>query len=65
MHEYALEGSGTNMPWRGEVLNWYLLNHESIYALVHLPSLVRIEPELHHTDSPTYTTLPCQAPKPV
>jgi hypothetical protein len=28
--------------------------------LVQLPSLVRIEPELHHNDSPTYTTLPCQ-----
>ena len=36
-------------------------HHESIYALVHLPSLVQIEPELHHNDSPTYTTLPCQA----
>ena len=35
-------------------------HHESIYALVHLSSLVRIEPELHHTDSTTYTTLPCQ-----
>jgi hypothetical protein len=34
--------------------------YESIYVLVHLSSLVRIEPELHHNDSPTYTTLPCQ-----
>ena len=35
-------------------------HHESIYALVHLPFLVRIEPEMNHTDSPTYTTLPYQ-----
>ena len=35
-------------------------HHESIYVLLHLPSLVPIETELHHDDSPTYTTLPCQ-----
>jgi hypothetical protein len=39
------------IPYEGW-LGWYLLNN----VLVHLPSLVRIEPELHHNDSPTYTT---------
>jgi hypothetical protein len=51
-NEYALEG-------RGIIL--VPSHHESIYVLVHFPSLVRIEPELHHNDSPTYTTLSCQA----
>jgi hypothetical protein len=35
-------------------------SYESIYVVLHLPSLVRIEPEFHHDDSPTYATLPCQ-----
>ena len=63
---YALEGRwrGANMPWRGEVLYWYLLmrvyTRVYMFYFVHLSSLVRIEPKLHLNDSPTYTTLPCQ-----
>ena len=36
-------------------------HHETIYVLEHLPSLVRMEHESHHNDSPIYTTLPCHA----
>jgi hypothetical protein len=34
IYEYALEGrwTGTNMPWRGEVLYWYLLIDEKSFV---------------------------------
>ena len=46
----------------GGVMYILVLSHyESIYVSVHMQAFARIEPELHHMDSPTYSTLPCQA----
>jgi hypothetical protein len=51
---------GNECTWEGWGIILVPSHHESICVSVHLSSLVRIEPELYHTDSPTYTTLPCR-----
>ena len=52
---------GNECTWEGWGCILIRSHHERIYDVVHLSSLVRIQPDLHHNGCPTYTTAPCQA----